>query len=209
MCYKMQFLTIIIISLFCIPINCGKFNPTNDIICEIYSRDSKLFRNLTLQVLNETRQESKSIWFNGDIENDLQFDPKRPTRVFIHGYYSNRDTIQEYANAYLETGDFNFIAIDWLAGAQTLDYRKARSRVRTVGKITAQFINHLVDLGLDLNDLILVGHSLGNFIKHSVQCKEFNFEFNGRRPHMWSCGSKFKIRETGSYHWTGSSVANV
>lgn len=92
----------------------------------------------------------------------LNFDPIRPTRIFVHGYKSDTDLMDSYAQAYLNAGNFNFIAVDWLAGASTWNYLTAKDRVPEVGKALATFIDHLVnELGMQLHDLILVGHSLG------------------------------------------------
>lgn len=90
--------------------------------------------------------------------------PGRQTRIFVHGYYSDTDTLNKYAEGYLNRGDFNFIAINWLKGAQTINYVKARHRVREVGEALARFIDYLVTLGLNLDELILVGHSLGSHV---------------------------------------------
>lgn len=98
---------------------------------------------------------------NFEHENRFNFDPRRPTRIFVHGYYSEDELMKSYAKAYLNVGDFNFIAVDWLAGATTLNYPRARHRVREVGEALAVFIDHLVDMGMNLEHLILVGHSLG------------------------------------------------
>lgn len=96
-----------------------------------------------------------------ELENQLNFYSSRPTRIFVHGFYSEHELMDTYAKVYLNVGDFNFIAVDWLAAAKTLNYPKARHRVREVGEALAEFIDHLVDLGMNLEHLILVGHSLG------------------------------------------------
>lgn len=85
----------------------------------------------------------------------------RPTRIFIHGYFSTPDTFKQYTKAYLERRDYNFIVINWLKGALTINYNKARKRVNEVGDAVAKFVDYLVSIGLNLDELILVGHSLG------------------------------------------------
>ena len=60
------------------------------------------------------------------------FNPSRPTRIFIHGFKSKEKTINRYAEAYLKSGDFNFIAVDWLKGSNTFNYLMAKGRVRPV-----------------------------------------------------------------------------
>lgn len=60
------------------------------------------------------------------------FNPRLPTRIFIHGYLSDESMINLYRDAYLEKSDYNFIGADWLIGAGTFNYFKAKKRVRTV-----------------------------------------------------------------------------
>ncbi|XP_055295780.1 lipase member H-B-like [Sitodiplosis mosellana] len=92
------------------------------------------------------------------------FNPNRPTRIFVHGYKSKEKTIQRYTEAYLKLGDFNFIAVDWISGANTFNYYLAKSRVGSIAAKLAELIDHLVANGLKLKDLTLVGHSLGAHI---------------------------------------------
>lgn len=64
--------------------------------------------------------------------SETPFKPTRPTRIFIHGYKSKEKVIRRYTDAYLELGDFNFIAVDWIKGASTYNYYSAKGRVRPV-----------------------------------------------------------------------------
>lgn len=62
----------------------------------------------------------------------------------------------------LKNSDCNLIGVDWgnLAGAPF--YIEARNHVSGVGKVVARLVDSLVqDGGLDLQDLHLMGHSLG------------------------------------------------
>jgi pancreatic triacylglycerol lipase len=62
----------------------------------------------------------------------------------------------------LSRGEFNIIAVDWAAGAKTINYFWARKRVKDTGRTVANFIKFLVAHGgLSLDSLTLVGHSLG------------------------------------------------
>lgn len=74
-------------------------------------------------------------------------------------HFSDQATLKKYARAYIERNDYNFIAVNWLRGASTINYVKARHRIREVGEAVAQFIDYLVTLGLDLNSLICIGES--------------------------------------------------
>lgn len=135
------------------PAYAKRFNFRHDIIFELHSNTSEA-EKLTLSHLDERVGRSANL--------KTAFDYRRPTRIFIHGFLSNRDTLDTYAQAYRKAGDYNFIAINWLAGAVTLSYKRARDRVRLVGESVARLIDYLVnEYGMDMNDLVLVGHSLG------------------------------------------------
>lgn len=134
------------------------FNPARDVKYRIATRADSNFSTLSLTQLRNARNN------NFVPENRINFDPNRPTRIFVHGFYSEDALMDSYAKAYLNLGNFNFIAVDWLVGAKTINYPRARHRVRIVGEHLAMFIDHLVDLGMNLDDLILVGHSLGSHI---------------------------------------------
>lgn len=100
------------------------FNAEEDVIFKLYKRDNPTnFSVIEVYRVNETSV----------ILNDF-FDPKLPTRVHIHGYFSLQKIIDRYRQAYLGVGDFNFIVVDWLEGAQTLNYFLAKRRVKEVRK---------------------------------------------------------------------------
>lgn len=63
---------------------------------------------------------------------ETTFDPHRPTRIFVHGFRSKEKVIKRYSDAYLQNGNYNFIAVDWIEGASTINYFSAKSRVRPV-----------------------------------------------------------------------------
>lgn len=99
--------------------------------------------------------------------SNSNFDPNRPTRIFIHGWNSQGLLTPRFAEAYFQKGghDVNFIAVNWRAGSDTINYVGARRRVNVVGPYVAHFIDFLVDRGnLDLENLIVIGHSLGAHI---------------------------------------------
>lgn len=64
--------------------------------------------------------------------SETPFNPNRPTRIFIHGYRSKAKVINRYKEAYLKLGDYNFIGVDWIEGAQDLNYYSVKGRVRPV-----------------------------------------------------------------------------
>lgn len=67
--------------------------------------------------------------------SDTTFNPQRPTRIFVHGYKSKEKVINRYRDAYLAAGDYNFIAVDWISGASTINYFYAKGHVRPVSDI--------------------------------------------------------------------------
>lgn len=134
---------------------------------EMYCKSSNQSTTVTLSDIELNVLNNSNFIFESDNQIlgvqhcQWNWNPRRRTRIFIHGYYSDRKTFMKYAHAYLRRGDYNFIAINWLLGARTLNYFKARRRVHLVGLATARFIDYLMTLGLKLEDLIMIGHSLG------------------------------------------------
>lgn len=160
----------VLVLLMCIGFlaNAGKFDAKKHVTYEMYCRYSNTTTKTTLYDLNTLNHDNLIIRGVGDnrsvrgVKNcHWNWHPNRPTRLFIHGYYSNEKLLKQYARAYIERDDFNFIAINWLPGARTIDYVKARYRIMEVGKAIARFVDYLVTIGLNLNDLICIGHSLG------------------------------------------------
>lgn len=155
--------------------NAGKFDAKRDVFYEMYCRRSNKATTTSLHDLGEALYDqnvllNENLVEDGESENKTvtgvqncrwNWNPNRPTRMFIHGYYSDQETLRKYASAYLERDDYNFIAINWLRGAKTINYVKARYRILEVGKAVARFVDYLVSLGLKLDELTCVGHSLG------------------------------------------------
>lgn len=61
--------------------------------------------------------------------SETNFDARRPTRIFIHGYNSWEKLIVDFRDAYLMIGDFNFIVVDWIIKACTYNYLAAKGQV--------------------------------------------------------------------------------
>lgn len=146
----------------------GSFDAKKHVSYEMYCRNSMEATRTTLYDISILKHENLIINGRGDnrtvtgVQNcHWNWSPNRPTRLFIHGYYSDEKLLKQYAQAYIERDDFNFIAINWLRGARTIDYIKARHRIMEVGQAVARFVDYLTTLGLNLNELICVGHSLG------------------------------------------------
>lgn len=98
---------------------CAAFDVNEDVEFELYTRDNRQI----FQVFAK----------HGEVTiESTRFDPSRPTRIFVHGYQGKRRRISQYAEAYLNTIDCNFIAINWIKGASTVNYYTAKGRVKDV-----------------------------------------------------------------------------
>ncbi|XP_034241107.1 pancreatic triacylglycerol lipase-like [Thrips palmi] len=92
------------------------------------------------------------------------FDPSKPTKIIIHGFLSHQgpssggDVLK---NAFLAVQDCNVITVDW-SGADPREYSSAvKLAVPRVANEVAELIRMIHGLGGDLNDVHVLGHSLG------------------------------------------------
>lgn len=161
---------VLLMSVLCLT-SAGEFDAKKHVTYEMYCRFSNQSTTTTLQDIDLNILENDNLVIDGENDNRTvsgvrncrwNWNPNRPTRLFIHGYYSDQDTLKNYARAFIERDNFNFIAINWLPGARTINYVKARYRILEVGKAVARFVEYLVTIGLKLDELICVGHSLGS-----------------------------------------------
>lgn len=60
------------------------------------------------------------------------FDPRLPTRIFVHGFKSKEKTIGRYKDAFFKIGNYNFIGVDWISGASTYNYLSSKGHVPSV-----------------------------------------------------------------------------
>ncbi|XP_050091952.1 uncharacterized protein LOC126575349 [Anopheles aquasalis] len=127
------------------------FNAETDVIFRLFTRRNPAHG----QVLQ---------WNNPASVQNSNFVAGHPTRFTIHGW-NGGETSGLHANIrqnYLGVGEFNVIAVDWGAGAQTANYIAARNRVGAVGDIISRMVNTLVSAtGTSRNNIYLIGHSLG------------------------------------------------
>lgn len=84
------------------------------------------------------------------------------TVIFIHGWRSKDNFIDKLKTAYLALDDqnINLIEVIWKKGSSNPTYFPCANRVSSVGKTVAKFI-HFNREHIDLNKLIIIGHSLG------------------------------------------------
>lgn len=88
-----------------------------------------------------------------------------PTAFIIHGWFdsAHRTWVKSLVAAFLENQNTNVVAVDWNRLALQ-EYTLAAENTRDVGEYLGEFISKLYDLGLSLDDVTLVGHSMGEWL---------------------------------------------
>lgn len=95
-----------------------------------------------------------------DISHKL--DISLPVVFIIHGWFdsAHRTWVKSIVATFLETTDTNVVAVDWNKLALQ-EYTLAAESTRDVGEYLGRFVSKLNDLGISLDDVTLVGHSMG------------------------------------------------
>lgn len=113
--------------------------------------------------------------------SSTKFDPRWPTRVFVHGFLSDDTVISQYRDTYLQRGDYNFIAVDWVQAAGTYNYITAKGHVPFIATELANLLDTLeAEHGLSMRNVTIVGHSLG---KCGVSTNEMSVNFISLEQH--------------------------
>ncbi|EAT40011.1 AAEL008222-PA [Aedes aegypti] len=123
--------------------------------------------NVTFYLLTSSNQNTSTKLTTGDIRSlrKSSFNSSNPTRIIVHGFcnchlsefcVTTRQKLLEHPQQY------NVITMSWPSGKWILSYWTARWRIVPASQILAKFIDFLhSDGGMKLQDLYLVGHSLG------------------------------------------------
>lgn len=106
----------------------GEHDVEKYLFFRLYTREEPLIYKLREEYQELNADNLPSI-------SPTSFNPNRPTRIFIHGFRGKEKVILRYKEAYLNLGDFNFIAVDWTKGAATYNYLKAKNRVQSVSDV--------------------------------------------------------------------------
>lgn len=117
----------------------NSFDASEDVYYELYTNDQPLTHFHNLLTIKNDNDRSEPI-------ADSPFNHSLPTRIYVHGYRSKRKNFLKYAEAYRFKGNFNFIAVNWLEGARTINYYKARNRVEKVSTYLKHSIIMLINL---------------------------------------------------------------
>ncbi|XP_057338618.1 pancreatic triacylglycerol lipase-like [Microplitis mediator] len=100
------------------------------------------------------------------IEMNPEFDPQKPMYFITHGYSSDSNTawFKNLTEALLFMTDGNVFAVDWAQGSSGF-YFTAAANTRTVAAEIRRVIHYLQDnYSLDVQNVHLLGHSLGSHI---------------------------------------------
>ncbi|XP_075226062.1 pancreatic triacylglycerol lipase-like [Lycorma delicatula] len=86
-------------------------------------------------------------------------------KIIIHGWrnHGNSTLNRSIRNAYLTVSDVNVISVDWEQLSRK-PYPVARLLVRNLGDKIARMVDFFVKLGVPLQNIHLIGHSLGAHI---------------------------------------------
>lgn len=93
------------------------FDANEDVYFELYTNESP---------------DNYQVIRNTETIRSTTFNVRRSTRIFIHGFRSDRSIIKLYAKAFLRAENVNFIAMNWIDGAETFLYPVAKNRVDEV-----------------------------------------------------------------------------
>ncbi|KAK5640091.1 hypothetical protein RI129_010902 [Pyrocoelia pectoralis] len=100
----------------------------------------------------------------GEHENFIKsnFNYSHPTKIIIHGFISSiREIVfQINKDAYLETGNYNVIGMDWSVLCE-FEYFTAMRGAQIAGSHLGAFLNYLIHEGVGFENIHLIGHSLG------------------------------------------------
>lgn len=112
--------------------------------------------------LNPTSYQLLS-YVNSSVTAASNFKSTRKTKFVIHGFINTGDEpwVNELKDALLKKGDFNVITVDWGNGAKAPYYDQAVANLRLVGTQVMLLLNILQGQGLRLDDVHMIGHSLG------------------------------------------------
>lgn len=96
--------------------------------------------------------------------HDTVFQPKKPTKIIIHGFMDNilvGNWLFEMKDRLLDTMDCNVIVVDW-RGGNVLPYSQATANGRVVGAEIAFLVKTMENvLGASQSSFHCIGHSLG------------------------------------------------
>lgn len=95
----------------------------------------------------------------------------KKTTFIIHGFRPTGSPpvwMEKLVKGLLHVQDMNVVVVDWNRGATTVIYTHASSRTRKVAVILKEFIDQMLDKGASLDNIYMIGVSLGAHISGFV-----------------------------------------
>ncbi|XP_063376837.1 pancreatic lipase-related protein 2-like isoform X1 [Cydia fagiglandana] len=95
------------------------------------------------------------------------FDKNNPTVLYIHGFIetAQQESVQVMVSAYLEAKpSTNVVLLDWSNMSHGSYLVNAARNTKKVGAAAAEQIHNLLESGLQLEKLHVIGHSLGSHV---------------------------------------------
>jgi pimeloyl-ACP methyl ester carboxylesterase len=97
------------------------------------------------------------------------FDPTKPIKLIIHGFNDEATSkwISDMAQELLKLEDMNVIAVDW-SGGNRFPYNQAVANTVIAAAAIRQFLQAMINMGVQPQQIHLIGHSLGAHISSYV-----------------------------------------
>ncbi|XP_014275639.1 pancreatic lipase-related protein 2 [Halyomorpha halys] len=133
-------------------------SPNNEV--EVIDTNKVQFHLYT----KENPKVSQRLYLNDSLAlNSSNYNFKDQTKFIVHGFFNdiNSETIQAIKNNFLNQSSegYNVIGVDW--SYYTYIYTNVLYKAKGVGKIIGEMVDFLVLQGSKLEDMHLIGHSLG------------------------------------------------
>ncbi|KAM7341893.1 inactive pancreatic lipase-related protein 1 isoform 2-T2 [Cochliomyia hominivorax] len=132
--------------------NCCEIKERDDIKFMLYTRKNP-FKFRYLYLSDEKRLRKSNFNFN------------YPLAIYLHGFSESatgeKQSSQEVKDAFLKSGNYNVILIDWSAMTAVPWYTSAVDNLPIAARYIARFIRFLLQQGYQVPKIHLIGFSLG------------------------------------------------
>lgn len=148
------------------------------------------------------KEPQKIGWRNGSYYLE-DFDPTKPTRLVIHGFWNSQFSRinKALSEVYLSNLDVNLIVVNYSKISRDTCYKIARNRIGILAKRIAEFLDLLLDDDeWQWKNLYIIGHSLGAHTSGVVgrMVKKGRvaaiFGLDPASPGFTHAGAKFRLR---------------
>ena len=142
----------------------------------------------------------------------IGWDPKLPLKVIIHGFTNSITSpiIQKLKNAYLKTGKYNVVGVDWGQLCPAPFYVTSRVHVSGTGAKVGEFLDSLIKKNLTEKSLMhVIGHSLGAHVA-GISGKSMNTDKPNRITGLDPAGPLFQFTgKDGKIYKTDAEIVDI